>query len=356
VPRTQTLETIHRNPEAPSQAFPERAPVILVLEQSGSNRNFLRGALRNERCRIVSATTAARAREVLGRETVDLVILDLTLPGSNCLDFCRELKSDRCTRLIPVLILTSAEGAKNEIAGISSGADEFLVRPLSPAVVRARIHALLRHKAAIDSLEEAESILFALARAVEQRDKAIGGHCERLAAISLMVGTELGLPRPQLLALYRGGFLHDIGKIAIPDAILFKPGPLDDAEWAVMRTHTIKGEEICRHTRTLEAVLPIIRSHHERWDGSGYPDGLRGEQIPLLARILQVADVYDALTSTRPYKRAFSPKEAFAVLEAEARRGWRDRRLVAVLRKVMEAAGADAMTRSLENMRRALLT
>jgi putative two-component system response regulator len=214
---------------------------------------------------------------------------------------------------------------------------------------------MLRHKAAIDSLEEAESILFALARAVEQRDKAFGGHCERLATTSLMLGTALGLPRPQLLALHRGGFLHDIGKVAIPDAILFKPGSLDEAEWAVMRTHTIKGEEICRHTRTLAAVLPIIRSHHERWDGSGYPDGLRGEQIPLLARILQVADVFDALTSIRPYKRAFSPAEALAVLDAETRRGWRDPRLVALLHKVVESAGAGAMAHSLENMRRALL-
>ncbi len=338
----------------------ERLPVILVLE-TDANRNFLRGALKDEACRILHAASRAEARGVLARETVDLIILDLLLPGFGGLDFCREIKASRGTRLIPVLILTSLEGAGSEIAGVSSGADEFLVRPLNPAVVRARIRAMLRQKAAIDSLEEAESILFALARAVEQRDRAFGGHCERLAATSLMLGTALGLPRPQLLALHRGGFLHDIGKVAIPDAILFKPGPLDDAEWAVMRTHTVKGEEICRHTRTLAAVLPIIRSHHERWDGSGYPDGLRGEQIPLLARILQVADVFDALTSVRPYKRAFSPAEALAVLDAETRRGWRDARLVALLHKLYDSpAGspsseADAMAHSLENMRLALL-
>ncbi len=355
MPRSQTLETNHRAGELPPLEFAERLPVILVLEHTEINRNFLQGALRHERCRIVGAASPAEARDLLARETVDLVILDLMLPGLGGLDFCREIKSGRRTRLIPVLILTSLEGAGNEIAGISSGADEFLVRPLNPAIARARIRAMLRQKAAIDSLEEAESILFALARAVEQRDKAFGGHCERLASTSLMLGTALGLPRPQLLALHRGGFLHDIGKVAIPDAILFKPGPLDEAEWAVMRTHTIKGEEICRQTRTLAAVLPIIRNHHERWDGSGYPDGLRGEEIPLLARILQVADVFDALTSIRPYKRAFSPAEALAVLDAETRRGWRDPRLVALLHKVAEPAGSDAMAHSLENMRRALL-
>jgi putative two-component system response regulator len=351
----KTCGSVAAGPELTSLEFSERPPVILVLDRTTTNRDLLRGALQHERCRIVGASTAGQARDLLARETIDLVILDLMPPGLGGLDFCREIKSGRRTRLIPVLILTSLESAGSEIAGISSGADEFLVRPLSPAIVRARIRSMLRHKAAIDSLEEAESILFALARAVEQRDKATAGHCERLAATSLMLGTALGLARPQLLALHRGGFLHDIGKVAIPDSILFKPGPLDEAEWAVMRTHTIKGEEICRHTRSLSAVLPIIRSHHERWDGSGYPDSLRGEEIPLLARILQVADVFDALTSTRPYKRAFAPTEALAVLDAETRRGWRDPRLVALLHKVMESARNGAMAHSLENMRHALL-
>lgn len=177
-------------------------------------------------------------------------------------------------------------------------------------------------------LDETEEILFALALAVEQRDLQTGGHCERLALFSVAMGIAMGLARQRLVALYRGGYLHDVGKIGIPDSILFKPGPLTTEEWDAMRTHPVRGEEICRHMKSLEPVLPIIRHHHERWDGSGYPDGLRGEQIPLLARVLQVADIYDALTSPRPYKPAFSVNQALRIIEQETHRGWRDPQLV----------------------------
>src|ERR1039458_5519140 len=162
------------------------------------------------------------------------------------------------------------------------------------------------------AISEPEVILFALSQVVEQRDKHTAGHCERLAFISVAMGTAMGLDRPDLLALYRGGYLHDIGKVGIPDSILFKPGKLTAEEWVTMRTHTVRGEEICRHLKSLSTVLPIIRHHHERWDGSGYPDGLRGDQIPLLARVLQIADIYDALTYERPYKPAFPPAEAIS--------------------------------------------
>ena len=346
----------------------DRPATILVLERKEINHHLVRATLRSEGYRILETTRAAEAFELLDEEQVDLIILELMLPEVGGLDFCRQIKSRRKTHLVPILILTSVGGAENEIAGMASGADEFLVTPLNPAIVRARIRSMLRHKAAVDSLEEAESILFALAQAIEQRDKCTAGHCERLAVTSMTLGSALGLPRSQLLALHRGGFLHDIGKVAIPDSILFKNGSLSEEEWEVMRTHTLRGVEICRPIRTLSAVLPIIRSHHERWDGTGYPDGLRGEAIPLLARILQVADVFDALTSVRPYKSAFSFTEALNVLDAEARRGWREPRLVALLHKLFEAplddstrqllAGwplTDKMPQSLENLRRALL-
>ncbi|MEO8028039.1 MAG: HD-GYP domain-containing protein, partial [Bryobacteraceae bacterium] len=173
----------------------------------------------------------------------------------------------------------------------------------------------------------------------------------------------LGLSRPELLALYRGGYLHDIGKVSIPDSILFKRGLLNEEEWATMRLHTVRGEQICRPMKTLATVLPIIRNHHERWDGSGYPDGLAGEKIPLLARILQVADIYDALTTSRPYKPAFTHDEAMQILEDEAHRGWRDPELVPLfgqLRHPLMPGGTEpagetaAMRESLENMRRQL--
>ena len=183
-------------------------------------------------------------------------------------------------------------------------------------------------------VDETEEILFALAQAVEQRDSQTAGHCERLALIAVSLGFAMGLETASLLALYRGGYLHDVGKVGIPDSILFKPGALTASEWVVMRSHAVRGEEICRHMKSLDSVLPIIRHHHERWDGSGYPDGLRGEQIPQLARILQIADIYDALISPRAYKRAFSPEEALSLLEKETRCGWRDPEIVRLFFKL----------------------
>ena len=210
------------------------------------------------------------------------------------------------------------------------------------------------------AISETETILFALGQVVEQRDKHTAGHCERLAFISVAIGTAMGLDRPDLLALYRGGYLHDIGKVGIPDSILFKPGKLTALEWVVMRSHPVRGAEICRHLKSLTPVLPLIRHHHERWDGTGYPDGLRGEEIPLLARVLQTVDIYDALTNPRPYKPAFSPAKALRVIHEETERGWRDPEIVklfftlhdSVITKVGEfTAGND---RHLEGLRNTL--
>jgi len=190
------------------------------------------------------------------------------------------------------------------------------------------LHVLPQRQPRAFPIGETEAILFALAQAVEQRDHHTAGHCERMAFIGVALGVMMGLEQASLLTLYRGGFLHDIGKVGIPDSILFKPGKLTAEEWITMRTHTTRGVEICRHLQSLQPVIPLIRSHHERWDGSGYPDGLSSEQIPLLARVLQVADIYDALTSPRPYKPAYAPAQAMRILEQETERGWRDPEIV----------------------------
>jgi putative two-component system response regulator len=209
-------------------------------------------------------------------------------------------------------------------------------------------------------VSETDGILFALAQAVEQRDGHTFAHCERLAFISVALGIAMGLDRANLLALYRGGYLHDIGKVGIPDSILFKPSKLSPQEWIVMRSHTTRGVEICRHSKSLECALPIIRHHHERWDGSGYPDGLQGEQIPLVARVLQIADIYDALTSPRPYKLAYSPARALRVIREETERGWRDPAIVKLFlslhKDVVSKAAeyAEGSDRNLEAMRAAL--
>ena len=340
-----------------------QAPTILIVDDIELNRRLLKAMLKAGSYRILEAKRPSVAMAILDHEKVDLVVVDLIMPEMSGPDFCRRLKTNARTQLIPILMTTSVQGVENEIAGIDSGADEFLIKPLQPMVVRARIRAMLRNKALVDSLEEAETILFALAQSVEHRDKYTGLHCERLATYGIALGQALGLHRQDQLALYRGGYLHDIGKISIPDGILFKRGLLTEQEWEVMRLHTIRGEEICRPMKTLAPVLPIIRSHHERWDGSGYPDGLAGEEIPLLARILQVADIYDALTTARPYKPAFTHQHATEIMLEEARRGWRDPELVPLFADIMQRGqdsgsgpwhGSLAMQESLENMWREL--
>jgi cyclic di-GMP phosphodiesterase len=202
---------------------------------------------------------------------------------------------------------------------------------------RQRCSARLRAptRAPIDCGDEGtEGILFALAQAVEQRDRHTAGHCERIAFIGVSLGTAMGLDRASLLSLYRGGYLHDVGKVGIPDSILFKPGKLTGDEWIVMRSHSSRGEEICRPLKSMASVLPIIRHHHERWDGTGYPDRLSGEEIPLLARVMQIADIYDALTNPRPYKPAFTPAVALRTIQEETERGWRDPEIVKLFLKL----------------------
>ena len=340
------------------------APTVLIVDDLEINRRLLKAMLRSTNYRFLEARRANDALHILETEPVDLVILDLMIPGLSGPEFCRHVKNNRKTKLVPVLMITSLHGVENEIQGINSGADEFLTKPLHPALVRSRISAMLRNKAAVDSLEEAETILFALAQAVESRDPYTAGHCERLATYSVAVGNVLGLSRQELVALHRGGYLHDIGKVAVPDKILHGTEKLTTEEWEVMKMHTTRGEEICRPMKSLKPVLPIIRSHHERWDGTGYPDGLAGENIPLLARILQVVDIYDALITARTYKPALSHEEAIRILEEEAAKNWRDPDLVALFanisnssweRSIAEFASSEweelqSMRVSLENM------
>ena len=332
-------ESLHTpTPTVEPDSF-DSPPTILIIEDIDTNRRLLRGMLKAAPYRVVEARRASEAFSVLAAESVDLIIVNLLMPEMSGLEFCRRIKANRATQLTPILMLTSVHGVESEIAGIASGADEFLTLPAHPDLLRTRVRAMLRNKAAIDTLEEAETILFALAQAVEKRDQHTGAHCERVAYYSVALGAAIGLPTRTLQALHRGGYLHDIGKICVPDAILFKNGPLDEQEWKVMRSHAVRGEEICRPMKTLAPVLPIIRSHHERWDGSGYPDGLKGEGIPLIARVFQVADIYDALTSERPYKPALSRDSALEILEDEARRDWRDPELVSLFRQCVIELG-----------------
>lgn len=301
---------------------------LLIVDGSPINRRDLQRMLAAVEHEIAEASSTSEAIAAISVNHIDLVLIDLAVPELGGVEFCRMLKKAGATQFLPVFVMAPGDDLESEVAAIDAGADEFLLPPLRPRALLARVQASLRHKAMIDSLDDSETVLFSLAQSVEERDPELGQHCQRLALMGAAMGLALGLPPADILALQRGGYLHDVGKVAIPDHILFKPGPLTAEEWEIMKTHTERGVRICSSMRSLADVLPIIRHHHEKWNGTGYPDGLRGEQIPLLARILQLADIYDALTTVRPYKVALQAEQALAIIEEETARGWRDPKLV----------------------------
>src|SRR5579884_112980 len=295
-------------------AMPVNRSTILVVGGRPSDRKSIREALGPLDHVVVEAGTTSEAVAAISVHQVDLVLLDLAVPEMGAPEFCRMLKKATATQFLPLFVMADSDDLESEVHTIDAGADEFLVRPFRAPALRARVQASLRHKAMIDSLDDSETVLFSLAQSVEERDPALGQHCHRLALMSAAMGIALNLPGSEILTLQRGAYLHDIGKVAIPDQILFKPGPLTAEEWEIMKSHPERGERICSNMRSLAPVLPIIRHHHEKWDGTGYPDGLKGEEIPLLARILQLADIYDALTTERTYKRALSSEEALRIV------------------------------------------
>lgn len=301
---------------------------ILIVDAEPERRQATSATLSGIEHELLEASNTSEAIGDISLHHVDLVLIDSAAPEMGAIEFCRMLKKASATQFLPVFVIARTDDIDGEVRAIEAGADEFFIAPLRPQAFRARVQASLRHKAMIESLDDSETVLFSLAQSVEDRDPSLGKHCERLSLMGAAMGVALGLPPQDILVLQRGGYLHDIGKVGIPDDILFKAGPLTPAEWDIMKSHAERGERICRNMRSLAPVLPIIRSHHERWDGSGYPDGLKGEAIPLLARILQLADIYDALTTERSYKRALSPAEALSVIREEVDKGWRDPRLV----------------------------
>jgi putative two-component system response regulator len=294
---------------------------------------------------VLSVADGREALKLVRERHVDLVLLDVMMPGETGFSICRELKADRVTRLIPVVLVTGLSSVSDRVLGIEAGADDFLNKPIRREELLARVRSLLRLRDYINELEEAETVLFSLALGIEAKDPYTEGHCQRLSNYSVALGKRVGLPEDQLTALRRGGTVHDIGKLGVPEHILQKPGPLTEDERRTMMEHPVIGEKICAPLRSFQLVLPIIRHHHERLDGSGYPDGLKNGQIPLTARILSTVDVYDALTTERPYKAAFPAEEAFEIIRQEVQKGWWDPDLTAefevlVLKQRPEMAGA----------------
>lgn len=301
---------------------------ILAVDDSAANLALLQQLLTREGYVVLTARDGHEAMDMVMSESPDLVISDVMMPRTNGFDLCRAIKADPWARLIPVVLVTSLHGSAERLRGIEAGADDFLGKPVDAQELRARVRSLLRLKRYTDDLDSAEAVIMSLALTVEARDESTEGHCHRLAKLGSALGMRLGLGTDDIQALERGGILHDIGKVGVPDAILLKPGPLTAEEFARMKTHTTIGDRLCSELRLLRHVRPIVRHHHERLDGSGYPDGLRGSDVPLLAQITGVVDVYDALVTARPYKPALTSAQAFEELMIETRRGWRDPVLV----------------------------
>ncbi len=298
--------------------------IILVADDNEANRELVSALLRAEGYQVVCAADGQQALKQVDSDSIDLALLDVVMPRPTGFEVCQAMKSKPETRLIPVILLTSLNSDADRIHGIMCGADDFLNKPVNKQELLARVHSLLRLKHFTDELDNAEMVLFSLALTIEAKDPYTEGHCDRLSKYSVALGESLGLSEELRVALRRGGLIHDIGKLAVPEHILLKPGPLTPEERKVMEQHTVIGEGICAPLRSFRHVLPIIRHHHEKQDGSGYPDGLKGDQVPLTARILQITDIYDALTTDRPYRKALPLEKAFAIMREEVKRGWWD--------------------------------
>ena len=318
---------------------------ILVADDQASNRELLHELLTPQGFQVVSVSDGAAVLEQLTRTQVDLVLLDVMMPHLNGFEVCEKIKGDPGTYLIPVILITALSDKQDRLEGIKAGADDFLSRPVDRTELLARVRSLLKLKQRTDELERAESVLFSLARSIEGKDPYTLGHCERLAEYSARLGEHLGLSEEQLIALRRAGVVHDVGKIAVPDAILLKPGSLTEEEWKLIREHPAVGERICAPLKSFRLVLPIIRHHHERCDGSGYPDGLRAEAIPVTARVLQIVDVYDALTTDRPYRKALSITDALQTMKHEVAKGWWDPQIFEQFERLVRSGAAEFLSR-----------
>src|SRR5580698_3431518 len=302
--------------------------MILVADDNEMNRLLLADILIAEGYDVIEAEDGDAALRAARDHAVDLAVLDVMMPGKTGFEVCRTLKSDAGSVYIPVVLVTGLTSVDERIQGIRAGAEDFLSKPVNKQELLARTRSLLRLKEFTDELENAETVVFSLALSIEAKDPYTKGHCDRLSSYSEALGRRLGLPGELCVALRRAGVVHDVGKIGVPEHVLVKQSSLTDVEWKVMKEHPVTGERICSPLKSFRLVLPIIRHHHEKLDGTGYPDGLKGDKIPLTARILQITDIYDALTTDRPYRKGLDHEEAIRTMRNEARRGWWDNSLI----------------------------
>jgi putative two-component system response regulator len=336
--RTNLLEDRREVIEIQKFGMPEElfdSAMILVADDDTATRDLLSVLLKVQGYRVFCAQDGQEALDFLLTHDPAVALLDVMMPKLTGFEVCLAAKANPETRLIPIVLLTGLSSTDDRIRGITCGADDFLNKPVNEEELVARVKSLVRLKGFTNELESAERVLFSLVLSIEAKDPYTKEHCNRLSTYSVALAERLQLPSHLCRALHLAGIVHDVGKVAIPEQILLKAGPLTPEERKVMEQHPLIGERICAPLKSLRHVLPIIRHHHEKLDGSGYPDGLKGEEIPLTARILQIVDIYDALATDRPYRKAIQPEEVFSIMHEEAKRGWWDDSLICELQSIM---------------------
>ena len=296
-------------------------PRILIVDDNKVNIELLRAQLKPYNYLLDTALDGEEALLKIAKDPPDMVLLDLMMPKISGYEVCRSIKQNKATQFVPVIVITALQELDDKLKAIELGADDFLVKPFNKLELITRIKSLLRMKELHDDLDTSESILFSLAEALEAKDIYTRGHSERVARHSAVIATQMGLPAHEVEVIRKGGLLHDIGKIGVREDILLKPGRLTDEELEHVKSHPKRGFDICQPLKSLEEILPCIRSHHERIDGSGYPDGLKEDDIPLKGMILAVADAFDAMTTNRPYRKALPIDTAVKIFEDELSSG-----------------------------------
>jgi putative two-component system response regulator len=302
----------------------------LIIDDTPDNIDLIEKILADLPYHLHKTYDGENGLKLVDEISPDLILLDAMMPGISGFEVTQRVKGDRLHRLIPIIMITALESRKDRLKGLESGVDDFVSKPVNVFELRARIANLLKMREYLKELEHAEQIIFSLAKAVEAKDKYTEGHSDRVARLAESLGRKLGMSEESLIILKRGGILHDIGKIGVEESILMKKGELTIQERKLIEKHSEIGEKICSPLKSLKPVLPSILYHHEKFDGSGYPKGLKGEDIPIHARVIGVADYYDALTSERPYRRALAHDKAISILKEESQKGLLDPKIINV--------------------------
>jgi cyclic di-GMP phosphodiesterase len=319
-----------------AMAAGDSPPLVLAVDDEVPNLELLSAFLEGTGCVFMSVTRGAEALNAITARRPDLVLLDVVMPEMDGFEVCRRIKSDPANRLLPVVFVTALNTVGDRVLALEAGADDYLTKPIDRSELMARVITLIRTKDVYDHLDGAEHVMAAFARVVEAKDGGTEAHVERVARGARALGQAAGLAGAALDSLYFGGIVHDIGKVGVPDAVLLKPGPLDPNEVALMRRHVSIGVDIASELRSAACVVPIIRHHHERFDGEGYPDRLKGPEIPRVAMIVSICDAYDAMTTDRPYRAAMPSAYAIAELRNGSGSQWDPGLVDLFLERVMQ--------------------